>query len=582
MGKYFELLDSKYPLDGIDSNEMFHIDLHLTTLCYANYVGTYKIKVEESVLSNLLDFNSDFTCDGEVLKALATAKFTDEFLANITDTIKKFNEQYGQLQDLINLIREVYKHYDVTALNYNDSTLQDVMLNWINKSQHRLSSFLITGTNPIYDLQLRIAKDNGTVVSYIPANLLGSDKLSAFTKSMDKATDYELSLSQKLILISSELNFNDDLLNRHNLLGLIECKRSDGSARYQRLTNIIKKLEGPAAFLTFKSDVKQLFNRCDEVSEIVNLKRIYAVVELPQNTLAMTSLPTCLVLLGAKGETFDSIKMMILKDDQTRSRGGPVALSDDNMVKLNALINHEQLDDVVEVALEKIILEPKLGIAPESYVFSQEQQLADKLISKMPRKLKDIASILRPVLIKAAKDQESADGCTEYSEISTTSINDIGCISSGQRNIKVLDEHVTKGFKNMVLRDNDLVFFIKGVVGKCGLVVKPQDNVLCSQSALIIRLNDDVQGISPVALQRYLSSDEFNTYLQKFVTKSALMYIAASEVQNFPVPNLTEEQLAAEQEAFNKQQEILAKIVKLQEELEGLKLNTLPESWTNN
>lgn len=308
--------------------------------------------------------------------------------------------------------------------------------------------------------------------------------------------------------------------------------------------------------------------------------RLYAIVSFPTGIMTSPAIPVDLYLLSPKGTSPQTaVRMVSLSSElfwESRpSRRGVRNFSKAGIAAIKNVLADGPLSECETlVSVEDLLRSKDAKLSVDRYVFEPSIVSAKRLLEKFPRTLSDVADIVRPVPVQHAEVNGQ-----EFREVGSQDITGIGTVESVSKPVFVDHSKISKGFENMVLRDGDIVFFIKGNVGTCALVSSGAPNRICSQSAVIIRLRNDVTGISYATMLRYLRSETVSSYLSTLVSGTTVRFISVKMVEKLPIPVLSEGEIQIQEQLFQKQQSLMAEIENLKLQIQTLSLVTLPENW---
>lgn len=308
--------------------------------------------------------------------------------------------------------------------------------------------------------------------------------------------------------------------------------------------------------------------------------RLYAIVSFPSGVFAGTGVYVDLYLMSPKEmNPREKVRMVSLCAESfwenRPSRRGVRNFSKAGIAAIKNVLADGPLSDCETlVSVEDLLRSKDANLSVDRYVVDPAIVSAKRLLEKFPRTLSDVADIVRPVPVQHAEVNGQ-----EFREVGIQDITGIGTVEAVSKPVFVDHRKISKGFENMVLRDGDIVFFIKGNVGTCALVTSGAPNRICSQSAVIIRLRNDVTGISYATMLRYLRSETVLSYLSTLVSGTTVRFISVKMVENLPIPVLPEGEIQIQEKLFQKQQSLMAEIENLKLQIQTLSLVTLPENW---
>lgn len=366
----------------------------------------------------------------------------------------------------------------------------------------------------------------------------------------------------------SELNGSTGLVEMH------PRSQSDCCSEIDRLADIVP---GPVA-AALPPTVASHANYAETRKRLLESGRLYAIVSLPAGLLTFSSSPLDLYLLSAKdAPRCDRVRMLAMKDerfwDRPATYHGVRNFSEAGLAAIrNLLAQGEPGESEALVPADDLLKTREVSLAVERHVVSREVLDSIEFLKHFPRTLGDVAEIVRPKPIrhsmtKGRPFQEVAQG-----------INEFGVIDGVGRHVFV-EEELSDSFKAMILHPGDILYFIKGPVGECGLVCDGPDNWICSQTSVVIRLRPGVRGMTPTVLMRYLRSETVVKYFSAFISGAAARYLPLTALLSLPVPELSDEELRREEEQFQKQLAMLREISKIREEARGLSLRSIPCRW---
>lgn len=339
--------------------------------------------------------------------------------------------------------------------------------------------------------------------------------------------------------------------------------KSENFGEYRIIKDMLNNVKGRFCIIlalgfTFQSGPTEKLRK-----QILNEKRLKAVVELPSGLFASTSISTVALFFDKADENQDSINLISLTDDKCKNKAtngrNRIVLNDFAMDILNKGLNGEDTIFSKKVSLEEIA-NLKFILSPDRYILSPEEIVAQEQILKGDTKLSEIAEFLRVQAIKPDSSGET------FYEVNAASINCMGFIDTIEKQFLLSkDNPATKN----PLQKNDIIFAIKGSVGKVGFVATNPQNWLINQSFVIIRITDPKWPAEFVF--RQLKSSTMKLFIQSKTIGAVIPTLNMSELKDIPLISPTEELVNAQKEKHERQIELTKKIAMLQEEL--LELN---------
>lgn len=314
---------------------------------------------------------------------------------------------------------------------------------------------------------------------------------------------------------------------------------------------------------------------------LVKSERLYSVVTFPGNMLDWSGIPMLGLFVSAASEKGKVIRFADFSEEafyaQSNRRRRRI-LNEKGLAVLDALLAKEQTDmPVAEISKDRLLADDTVCLAPQNYLVELTGSDELKTIEKFPLKLSDIAEVIRPML------RRTAENGIPVREVGASDITVYGRVVEPRDTSFIEEEKVSESFERTILRRNDIVFCVKGSVARCGLIVdEPSERWTIGQMCVGIRLKPDAP-ISAVALLRYLRTDSFREYVKKIVPALALQariaFMSAKDVENFPVPKLSPEQLSREETIFLEQEKALRKIKELEKAVVAAEPTEIPEDW---
>ena len=177
------------------------------------------------------------------------------------------------------------------------------------------------------------------------------------------------------------------------------------------------------------------------------------------------------------------------------------------------------------------------NLSTTTYVVNHEQRSIIEKVEASKISLNTLASLVRAQAIKHDKDSD-----VSAREVNVIDIDPCGMVSTPQKTVKIPVES-DKKTTSITLRENDLVFAIKGSVCKVGLIPKHSSKWIAGQSFVVIRLKK-TKTISAIYLLRYLKSKTVQAYLQRNVQGAHVPLLPMSHLKSLPVHMPTSEEIA--------------------------------------
>lgn len=366
-------------------------------------------------------------------------------------------------------------------------------------------------------------------------------------------------------------------------LGVFVRPTEDGATLDQMtavLSGLLSRTNGRICSLQLPSFAFTTGGLLEVRRSLIASDRLFAVIAFPSNMLEWTSISLLGCFVESVERKQEAIRFAEFSDDaffSQSTRRRVRTLNDAGIEAIEGLLMKEH--DAIGTAVPKneILKDASLSLVPQKYLVDGELGDEIRKIESFSHKLGDIAEVIRPVLRRTAEEG------LPVREVSASDITEFGRVVEPSKVSYVEEGKATGAFQRTLLRKGDIVYCIKGSVARCGLVVDdPAEQLTVGQMCVAIRLKVDAP-ISPVALQRYLRTETFAAYLKKAVpalsVQSRVAFMAAKDVENFPVPVLTAEQIAREEEAFVEQGLMFDEIERLVKAVRDRELTKVPEDW---
>ena len=426
-----------------------------------------------------------------------------------------------------------------------------------------------SGTSPLVGL---IADGRVPVEWYVP--IKGIASLARVV-----AEYMELDIQSHLIHFDEKNSFSSSVEAGTGAVEVFPFGSQRSSYCSSQLENLVDNIPGPIAAILppiMGFSASQSSSR----RKVLESGRLYAIVSFPSGIMASSAIPLDLYLMSPKGMIpLEKVRMVSLCAESfwenRPSRRGVRNFSKAGIATLKNVLADGPLSDCETlVSVEDLLRSKDVNLSVDRYVVDPTIVTAKRLLEKFPRTLSDVADIVRPVPVQHAEVNGQ-----EFREVGIQDITGIGTVEAVSKPVFVDHRKISKGFENMVLRDGDIVFFIKGNVGTCALVTSGAPNRICSQSAVIIRLRNDVTGISYATMLRYLRSETVSSYLSTLLSGTTVRFISVKMVEKLPLPVLSEGEIQIQEQLFQKQQSLMAEIENLKLQIQTLSLVTLPDNW---
>jgi type I restriction enzyme M protein len=191
-----------------------------------------------------------------------------------------------------------------------------------------------------------------------------------------------------------------------------------------------------------------------------------------------------------------------------------------------------------------------------------DEALAQFLSKYEIKQLSDLVEIIRPMPF-------SNDG-TDVNEVAQTDFPEFGYTSHSSRTIKLSDANVRRG-KKAFLQPLDILLVVKGAVGRIALISQEiGENMVASQSCIILRVTEKAHSVDPHVLFSFLRSEIGQTQLKQITAGAAVAVIQLRDLEKLSIPVPTVEQSHRIVSQFEEVAEIEKSIAALREKQQQL------------
>ncbi|EMA2437276.1 N-6 DNA methylase [Vibrio parahaemolyticus] len=306
--------------------------------------------------------------------------------------------------------------------------------------------------------------------------------------------------------------------------------------------------------------------------DVLEKNWLKAVIALPSNLLASTSIPLSIVVFD-KHKTNDSVLFIDASSEHFIDKSSRVRNKLANAEQIQSIYNAFENSEFSKVCTIAEIEAMDYNLSPSRYVLTNEDMKLKHFLEQYPTaKLSELVEIVRPQAVK-----HDADAEVEYIEHNLTSLNTIGQLEGDGKLIKVATKDVVKAEKQKI-QAGDVLVSCRGAVGRVALTDDSiEDNVIASQAFAILRLKPHVNNLSSVALYQYLTSEFGQQQLSSLVTGTTAQMLSAKDLSNMDVPVFSAENLAELEIVRLKVLEAHKKIVDLQKEIEQINLSWIAQ-----
>jgi len=300
---------------------------------------------------------------------------------------------------------------------------------------------------------------------------------------------------------------------------------------------------------------------------------IEAVVQLPERLLSMTSLAPHIVILNTEKRSstiqFINSSSEEFYRDLTRTERSLTGI--DKIVDLYGS-QDESIFHTYKTMEELLDNNCNLDVK-RNLKSSQMEAVKSLLLDYETETLGDMVDILRCQAIKSISEPSAEH--SEFKEVSPANINEYGMITAdNDYKLSIVGIGDLNQAEKQRLKANDILFVIKGSVGRCAVVPGDCEGFIANQSFVILRLLPGAP-MSPVLLFRYLRSPWGQNLIDNFGSGATVKMMKMADLKKLTVlvPDKKDQD---EIEANQKQVE---KLIRQKEQLENQISADLNQYW---
>ena len=333
----------------------------------------------------------------------------------------------------------------------------------------------------------------------------------------------------------------------------------DKDIQEQIIENMVYSITGRFCVIVSLGFTFRLGNTAKIRNEVLDTRRLQAVAELPAGFLPNSGISCAALFFAPKTDFQDSVMFINLSGgefrDRERSSRMFTVLNNPAVEILKSGLAGTEYELCKKVSYSEIESGGQV-ITPSRYVLSAEVQSSQEQILKGSTRLSEIVDFVRVQVGRKENEGEL------YYEVTAGDINPAGLVEQPERAIHLSKDN--PALKSQ-LRQNDLIFAIKGSVGKVGLITGTPCNWVVNQSFVILRLKNKDWPVEFVF--RQLKSNAMKNYIQSKTTGSVIPSLTMAELRELPLiaptPHLVEKQRLSHE----RQIKLVKQIRELQKEL---------------
>ena len=333
----------------------------------------------------------------------------------------------------------------------------------------------------------------------------------------------------------------------------------DKDMQEQIIENLVYSITGRFCVIVSLGFTFRLGNTAKIRNEVLDTRRLQAVAELPTGFLPNSGISCAALFFAPKTDFQDSVMFINLSGgefrDRERSSRMFTVLNNPAVEILKSGLAGTEYELCKKVSYSEIESGGNV-ITPSRYVLSAEVQSSQEQILKGSTRLSEIVDFVRVQV--GRKENEGK----LYYEVTAGDINPAGLVEQPERAIHLSKDN--PALKSQ-LRQNDLIFAIKGSVGKVGLITGTPCNWVVNQSFVILRLKNKDWPVEFVF--RQLKSNAMKNYIQSKTTGSVIPSLTMAELRELPLIAPTPHLIEKQKFRHERQIKLVKQIRELQKEL---------------
>ena len=333
----------------------------------------------------------------------------------------------------------------------------------------------------------------------------------------------------------------------------------DKDMQEQIIENLVYSITGRFCVIVSLGFTFRLGNTAKIRNEVLDTRRLQAVAELPTGFLPNSGISCAALFFAPKTDFQDSVMFINLSGgefrDRERSSRMFTVLNNPAVEILKSGLAGTEYELCKKVSYSEIESGGNV-ITPSRYVLSAEVQSSQEQILKGSTRLSEIVDFVRVQVGRKENEGEI------YYEVTAGDINPAGLVEQPERAIHLSKDN--PALKSQ-LRQNDLIFAIKGSVGKVGLITGTPCNWVVNQSFVILRLKNKDWPVEFVF--RQLKSNAMKNYIQSKTTGSVIPSLTMAELRELPLIAPTPHLVEKQKFRHERQIKLVKQIRELQKEL---------------
>ncbi len=289
-----------------------------------------------------------------------------------------------------------------------------------------------------------------------------------------------------------------------------------------------------------------------------------AVVRLPCGFCRGTNVSPILLLLDQNAmEQPRNVLMVDLSRNDCKDNNATyryqTSLNKYAIAELNSALAGNLSDHASLVSIETLERNG-MNLDPRRYVLTNEDKNELEMLKTGTVQLKDVAKIIRAQMVRGD------DHGDVFCEAGAADINKLGIVECPGKEVQLSEENPGRRYE---LRDRDILFAVKGSVGKVGFVEGDPKNWIAGQSFVIIRVLKNIGWPAEYVFSQ-LRSSAMQRYISRLSTGAVIKSLPANELNSLPLVAPTDELLSASIQKHKRRVELMQQLKRIQEEMLSL------------
>lgn len=355
---------------------------------------------------------------------------------------------------------------------------------------------------------------------------------------------------------------------------------SNVSPTVSELMAAMKRVSGRIACVVPQSWLHKSYgDEAEFKRSLVASGRLDAVVQLPERTLVGMSAAPAIVVVNTT-DSFDAIQFIDARQMSKYSNRMPhrELVDIEAIVELFGSQEESELSKYVPVSE---VLDNDVNLDVRRYLVDSDQARAQRMVNALENTLPlgEMVEIIRCQAIRSANtpaDVANTLFAQKFKEVSPAQVNQYGVIEAkaDMREIMPLDKDLSRA-RRQELREGDVLFAIKGSLGKCALVTKAFEGCIGNQSFVILR-SKNPDKMPPLAIHRYLMSPMSKALISRWSTSGSVPMIKMQDLKKLPVPLMSTREIDQIKENDRDMQRLLSQMEDIEDQLRG----AMNELWS--